>query len=104
MNWLHITSNLYFFVSRPTSTTKSWNSSIDISIASAALSSEIERQYARKIVESSPKRGCMRLCSSSSQSGKPSMSMHSTRDQQSIHLACAAAFWPASGFASVAKS
>ena len=44
MNWLVITSNLYFGVSRPTSTTKSWNSSSDISRASSAETSEIERQ------------------------------------------------------------
>ena len=43
MNWLHMTSNVYVFVSRPTSTTKSWNSPMSISIASSAESSEMER-------------------------------------------------------------
>ena len=48
-NCVCITPKVYFLVSRPQSTTKSWNSSIDISIASSAESSEMERVYARKM-------------------------------------------------------
>ena len=44
VNCVLITSNLYCGVSNPTSTTKSWNSSIDISSASSAETSEMERQ------------------------------------------------------------
>mmetsp|Transcript_40996 Transcript_40996/g.108558 ORF Transcript_40996/g.108558 Transcript_40996/m.108558 type:complete len:275 (+) Transcript_40996:491-1315(+) len=69
MNWLHMTSNLYSLVSRPTSTTKSWNSSMDISSASSADVSEMERVYARNTFCSSPKSGWRMWCTSASHVG-----------------------------------
>ena len=54
MNMLVIRSKLTLFVSRPHSSTKSLNSAISISIASSAVSEpRTERQYARKMRESS---------------------------------------------------
>jgi len=56
MNMLDIRSKVMSFVSRPHSDTKSWNSAISISIASSAESEpSSERQYARKMSESSEK-------------------------------------------------
>ena len=104
MNWLHITSNLYFFVSRPTSTTKSWNSSIDISSASSADTSEIERQYARKMDEMSLKSGCRMSCTSFSHSGKPYMSIRAILFHTSSHALSSSGDWPGIGAASALAS
>mmetsp|Transcript_13614 Transcript_13614/g.34994 ORF Transcript_13614/g.34994 Transcript_13614/m.34994 type:complete len:384 (+) Transcript_13614:106-1257(+) len=103
MNCVVMTSNLYCFVSRPTSTTKSWNSSSDISMASSALSSEMERVYARKMSCSSLKSGCMMSCTSFSHVGHRCTSMISMRSQHATHLSRSACDSFLSGLVSLAS-
>ena len=98
MNWLLITSNLTNLVSRRQSSTKSLNSAISISIASSALSEpSAERQYARKMSESSPKCACSRSCTPFSHSGKWCRSTSSSRCHTASHRLCAAACCDGSG-------